>query len=307
MMKKVIAAIVMISILTFYLITLYEYIPQDPVSLSAENIMPDPVAAINYGITPVFAENLRFNHNNISYFIEGKCSATRRKSMEEAFEIFEKEMRLISFYETNFNPDILVECSDAHIPLGDNLFAAGEGGPSRIINTSFFKTIEQGKIALYEDQRCNYPIVELHELLHVFGFDHVENPNSIMYYISECNQRMTSDMVKTIDDLYSIEPLPDASIGNLTATKRGKYLDFNITVLNEGLLDIDDINLSIVVDNEIVQVINMERLEIGYGRNLEAKNVMLPSTRIDNIIFELDKENSVREMREGNNIRNMSA
>ena len=297
----------MIGILAFYSVTLYQYLPQDPISLNADEIIPDPIAVINYGLTPVFAENLRFNHNNISYFIDGECSLVRQESMEEAFEIFEDEMKIISFYKSNFDPDIKVECSDVNIPFGNNLYAAGEGGPSKIINTSSFKTIEKGKISLYDDQRCDSPIVELHELLHVFGFDHSENPRSIMYNVSRCDQKITVDMITIINELYSIEPLADAVIGNLTATKRGIYLDFNISILNEGLQDIEDINLSVLVDGKVIQTINMGQLEIGYGRSLLAKDVTLPNSKTAKIIFELDYENSIREMNEDNNIREMSS
>lgn len=306
MIKKVITALILIASLSFYAFTIYENIPKSPIYLDEDEIMPDEIAMINYGLTPVFANNLRFNHNNISYSIHPDCNQKRKNAMLNAFDIFEKEMKLISFYEDSLNADINIGCSDVQINMGDNLFAAGEGGPSKIINTSVFKTIEQGRISLYDDPRCDYPIVELHELLHVFGFDHTANKASIMYNISKCNQRITSDMVTIINDLYSIEPLADASISELIAVKKGKYLDFNITVLNEGLMPIEDINLTILADNKIVQTIGMKKIEIGYGRTLEAKNVILPSLNTKTITFEVDYEDSVRELNKANNIREMS-
>lgn len=310
MIKKILSTIftlIMLATLIFSSFTLYYmYMPQDPISMFSDEIIPDEVAMINYGMTPVFAKNLRFNHNNISYFITLDCSEERKQSMIDAFEAFESEMDHITFYKGDINADITIGCGDTTISFGDNLFAAGEGGPSRIINTSSFKTIEKGKISLYDDQRCNYPIVELHELLHVFGFDHSKNPTSIMYNISKCNQRITPDMITIIDELYSIEPLADAIIGNLTAIKRGMYLDFNITILNEGLQNIDEIKLTVIADDEIIQIVNMEKLEIGYGRSLEAKNVKLPGIKTQNITFEVDYEQNVREINEDNNIRVMS-
>jgi hypothetical protein len=306
MIRKVIATLFVIASLLFYLLTLYNNIPQDPISMSASQIMPTQVAMINYGLTPVFAENLRFNHNNISYSINPECSETRKESMINAFGEFEKEMGIISFYNDDINADIKIECSDKQINVGDNLFAAGEGGPSRIINTSSFRTIEEGKIYLYDDQRCDYPIVELHELLHVFGFDHIENPTSIMYNISRCNQRITPDMIRIINSLYSIEPLPDAKIEKLEAVKRGRYLDFNITVLNEGMQKIDDINLTITVGDKIIQVIRMEEIDIGYGRELEAKNIKLPSVKTESVVFTVDYYDNIKEHREDNNQREMS-
>jgi len=253
-------------------------------------------------------ENLRFNHNNISYFIEEDCSEVRRYSMIEAFVIFKNETGLISFYEikNKSNADVSVGCSDDYIELSDNLFIAGEGGPSRIINTSAFKMIEKGKISLYHDPRCDYPIVGLHELLHVFGFDHSKNPKSIMYNTSKCNQRISKDMIDLIDKLYSIEPLADAVIENLTVIKKGRYLDFNITVSNDGLIKIDSINLTIFAEEREFHVIELGELDIGYSRALRVTNNKLPSKSVENIKFVLDANDNIRELNEENNFMQMT-
>ena len=146
----------------------------------------------------------------------------------------------------------------------------------------------------------------IHELGHVFGFDHSPDPNNIMYNVSDCDQRISEDMVTLIDALYSIEALPDASIGNVDAVKRGKYLDFNITILNEGLIDISDITLSILADGRTVRVVEMGELGIGYGRTLKATNAKLPSRNVDVVEFIVDKNNKVREFNEDNNAVQMT-
>ena len=285
----------------------YQNLPQEPVEMKASEIVPETTVTINHGATPVFAENLRFNHNNISYFIENECVEIRRNAMVEAFDIFADEMKLISFYETKnkIEADIQVGCSDDYIELGERLFVAGEGGPSKIINTSVFKIVEKGEILLYNDPQCDYPVVELHELLHVFGFAHSENPDSIMYDTSACNQRITPDMVELIDKLYSIEPLADAMIDELTAVKRGRYLDFNISVLNEGLIGIDNINFTIIVNSKEIQTINLGNIDIGYSRTLRATNIKLPLLNVEKINFVVDNENVIREINEDNNFVEM--
>jgi hypothetical protein len=290
-------------ILSFFLF--YQNIPHDPVALKASEVKPEPVGVINYGAVPVFSENLRFNHNMISYFIDDECTDVRKKAMIRAFVLFANKMKVVSFYEVNANADIDVGCSDDYIPIDDRLFAAGEGGPSRIINTSIFKTIEKGKISLYNDPRCDYPIVEVHELGHVFGFDHSPDPNNIMYNVSDCDQKISDDMVKLINDLYSIEPLPDASIKDVKAIKKGRYLDFNITILNEGLIGIDAISLTIVADGEDVQEVELGEIGIGYGRTLKVTNVKLPSVNVDTIDFVIDKYEDVSELSDDNNIVQM--
>jgi hypothetical protein len=222
----------------------------------------------------------------------------------EAFKIFHNETKIITFHEiSNDSADILVGCSKDFVEVQERHFAAGEGGPSIIINTSGFKTIEQGKISLYKDQRCESPVVEIHELGHVFGFDHSENPKSIMYNISNCGQKITPDMIEIVNKLYSIEPLPDARISELVAYKKGRYLDFNITILNDGLLPIENISLSIFSgeDEDEIEKIDLGRIGIGFGRTLRATNIKLSSRNDKEIKFVVDHENKVKEFRENNN------
>ena len=302
--EKFIVGVFAISIMLLSAGFLYQSVPIDPIDMVLNKEKPKAVSVVNYGTTPVFAKNLRFNHNDISFKIESSCTEVRRNAMLEALNIWESEMGgIISFHESasNVEADIDIGCSNDFIDLGERLFAAGEGGPSRIINTSQFKTIEKGKISLYRDPECKKPIVELHELGHVFGFGHIENEESIMYNISSCNQEITQDMIDIIINLYSIEPLPDANIQELVAIKRGKYLDFNITVLNEGLLPIDNISLSILAEGKLVQTISLDKVGIGYGRTLRATNVKLPSSSVENIEFIVDYKNQIKEFNEENN------
>ena len=302
MIWKIVTVMVVVLLILFSVAFVYQNVPGEAVEFERGNVVPEPVALIDYGAVPVFSENLRFNHNDISYFIDGGCNSVRRSAMVEAFGLFAERMGIVSFYEVSGDADIDVGCSDDYIEVGEQLFAAGEGGPSRIINTSVFKTIEKGKIVLYDEPRCETPNVEIHELGHVFGFDHSPNPQNIMYNISRCDQKISDDMVDLIFELYSIEALADASIREVKAVTRGRYLDFNITVLNEGLIGIDDINLTIFVDGEEVQVMELGEIGIGYGRTLKATNVRLPSSGIEKIDFVVDSEGSVEELNEGNNV-----
>jgi hypothetical protein len=306
MIGKIITVVVVLAMLILSLSLFYQNLPQDPVTLKVNETAPEPIAIVNYGAVPLFADNLRFNHNIISYSIEDECAGSRRGSMVEAFTLFANEMKIISFYELADGADISVGCSDKHISMGENLFAAGEGGPSVIINTSVFKTIEKGKISLFDDSRCDYPVVAVHELGHVFGFDHSPDPDNIMYNVSDCDQRISEDMVRLINNLYSIEALPDAVVGSVNAVKRGKYLDFNITILNEGLIDISDITLSILADGRLIKVVEMGEIGIGYGRTLKATNANLQSRNVEVVEFVLDKNNRVREFNEDNNVIQMT-
>lgn len=216
-------------------------------------------------------------------------------------------MEVISFYKVSSKEaDILVGCSENFIELGEDIFVAGEGGPVEIINTTTFKIIQKGKILLYENHHCERPVVEIHELSHVFGFDHILNPQNIMYNTSNCDQKITQDMIDIIKKLYSIKPLPDARISELSAVKKGRYIDFNITVSNDGLTEIDKISLTLVADGKEIDTISLDYIGIGYIKTLSATNVRLPSMNIETIDFVIDYESKVEELNEENNIIQMT-
>jgi len=82
-------------------------------------------------------------------------------------------------------------------------------------------------------------------------------------------------------------------------------LDFNITVSNEGLIGIDYIALTIVVDGKDIEVMELGEIGIGYGRTLRATNVRLPSFGVGKIEFVVDKDDNVRELNEDNNVVQM--
>ena len=287
---------------------IYKNMPVEPLDFIIEKFDTIPKELIDYGEVPVFMENLRFNHNNISFFIEESCDEDRKSAMISAFEIFKNDIGTISFYESFDNSsDIKVSCSNESIKTGNKIFKAGEGGPSRVINTSNFKIIEQGTINLYRKSRCDAPVVELHEISHVFGFDHSLNPKSILHNVSDCDQKITPDMSELIRTLYSIEPLPDAVLKNLTAVKRKRYVDFNLTVLNEGLVDITNISLTIISGDTELEKLFLDDVKVGQGRTIKMSNLRLPFlTKIDSLEFFIDYENSLEELDEDNNYVKMN-
>ena len=312
MLWKILSALIVFLLVIFSLSFAFENMARTPVELKVNYLNPESLEFVDYGDVPVFLENLRFSHNLISYEIDNGCDNDRKSDMIAAFNIFSEEVKIVSFYEFSKDAldaedaDIKIECSDDFVGLGKNLFAAGEGGPSRIINTSGFKVIEEGTILLYDSVDCDYPIVALHELGHVFGFDHSDDPKNIMYNTSGCGQRMSEDMVELMVELYSIEALGDAKIKSVDGIIKGRYLDFNISVLNEGLVEIDDIDLTIFANGEEIDVMELGEIEIGYGRTLRVENLRLPGST-EKIEFVLDAEDLVRELNEGNNVVEMVA
>jgi len=307
MIGKFVFIVAILSVLSFSLGFLYQNLPQKPIEMVTNTAETASAPGIEYGATPVFAENLRFNHNNISYFIGASCSETRASAMRKAFQILENKTKVVRFEEKyDDEADVIVRCSNKFVNLGGGLFTAGEGGPREIINTSYFNIIERGEVLLYKDSSCSRPVVELHELLHVFGFNHSSNPRSIMYNVSNCGQKITPDIIRLIEELYSIAPLPDAKISKLSAVKRGKYLDFNITITNDGLTDIENINLTLSAEGKKLDEIPLGKIGVGYVRTLRVTNLKLPSRSLKEIIFEVDHESLVKELDENNNLIKMT-
>ncbi len=193
-----------------------------------------------------FYPNMRFPTPNISYRISD-CPLGKQGDMERAFEIISNET-VLGFYSIQDNEEISVTCDSKNKVEGE-LFIAGEGGPTNIVKTSDFNVIKNGQILLIRESQCENPNVAIHELLHVLGFDHSTNPDNIMYNVSECNQEIGQDIIDAINILYSAPSYPDLSVENASAVMHGKYLDVNLTVMNNGLRDSENSMLEIYADN----------------------------------------------------------
>lgn len=302
MIGKLLVMFLVFFIVLFGVSYAFENLNHETVRLRASDSLEDNYDDIDYGDVPLFSENLRFNHNNISYYIDRECDYSRKEDMKAAFDIFSSRVGFVSFAsaDSSEEADIKVTCSEDYLEMGENFFAAGEGGPSKIINTSGFKVIEEGTIILYNSDECDYPIVALHELGHVFGFDHSEDPKNIMYNTSDCDQRMSEDMDEIMRKLYSIEPLADLKIDEVSGFSTGSYLSFNITVINEGLVDVDSVTLTILGDGKEVDVVEMNDVGVGFGRTLRVSNMRIKSgTEVFEFI--LDDDDLIREISKTNN------
>ncbi|MFA4960286.1 MAG: CARDB domain-containing protein [Candidatus Pacearchaeota archaeon] len=304
MIIKIILTILMVFLAIFASIIIYENVPHDPINLNlnfGDVSLGEDSKKINYNQVSVFAEYMRFDHNNISYNIKGSCPKLRLAYIEEAFGILNENVRQLSFYQVDEDADISIECSEDYVEIGKNLFAAGEGGPTKIIKNGKFNIIEKGTIYLYQDPICDYPIVELHELLHVFGFNHSNDKKNIMFAVSDCEQRLSENIISALQNLYEIPVSPDLIITNLSAVKRGRYLDFNITIANEGLSGAEEVTLLVSSNGKEIQTFNLGEIEMGYGRTLYSVNVKMFSSDIKTIDFYVDGEDKISELDESNN------
>ena len=260
------------------------------------------------GESEQFYPNMKFNHNSISYQIGSACSQEKRDRMISAFKELSSKVSVISFYEVLTTPDIEVLCSEytKQAPEGD-YFIAGEGGAREIIQTGRYNIITEGIVLLHgnphEFYECSWANIELHELIHVFGFDHSADKNSLMYpYLNSCDQKLDASIINTLKDLYSEENLPDLYFKDINVIKKGKYLDFNLTVKNSGAIDAKDVSFAVLDDGQLVKTFGLNDLVFGGGMMVGIQNLKLIHKNPKEIQFVIDKDDLIKEIDEENNI-----
>ena len=220
-------------ILTILFLSYYIYlnIPRNPEKLNINN---DPsFETIITSEVKQFYPNMKFNHNKISYIIGKDCNSEKRLKMEKAFQELSSNVPILVFYESESSPEIKISCTkNDEINIDEKHFTAGEGGAKEIIQTERFNVINKGLIYLHElnDKKlndCLNPNIELHELMHVFGFGHALNENSLMFsLIKSCDQKLDDDIISELIRLYSEPNQPDLYFSNISVIKKGIYLDF---------------------------------------------------------------------------------
>lgn len=248
--------------------------------------------------TTQFYPNLRFRDREINYFISSVCLEEKIKIIEKAFEIIEN-LTILDFNSENSNPEIFILCSDlSPTAEEENHFIAGEGGPSKIINASKYNVIFSSRVSLYRGDNCENPNVAIHEIFHALGFDHNANPQSIMYNVSNCNQKIDQSLVKEIEVLYSVESLPDLVITEIVASKEAVYLNANITVMNIGLKDSLKSTILLYWNDEKIREINISDVEIGIRKTLKLENLRV-SRGLDSLKVQI--KTAEREISDKNN------
>lgn len=248
-----------------------------------------------------FYPNMRYTSPNISYTINTtRCSLQKQNNMQEAFKRIEN-ITFLHFYSVNSNPEISVSC-DNKVVVNKSYFIAGEGGPVNITQAGKFNVIEQGEVLLLRDSNCQVPNIATHELLHALGFKHSKNPNNVMYPVTDCSQTIGQDIPSLINQLYSYPTLPDLEISNATATIKGRYINANVTIKNEGLQNAAGSTLIISSGNARIRTETVPAIPIGSGITFSFTNLLSP-ININQLEFnvltnfsELEKNNNKIEL-----------
>ncbi len=312
--KRGVFAIFILIILLVLLILIggyfiYQNIPGAPQKLDA--IIKEPagleIGNLSYEVRQ-FYPNMKFNHNSISYEIDSACSEEKNQRMIEAFNELENKVGIISFYPVSIEPDIEVSCSEREkLSVQKDYFIAGEGGAKEIIQTRRYNVITNGIVLLHGNPhgfyKCEWPNIELHELLHVFGFDHSQDKDSLMYrYLESCDQKLDEGIINDLKQLYSQKNLADLYFERVVGIKKGRYLDFNVSIKNSGVIAAENVILSVFDNENKLEDFELNDVSFGAGVNFQVQNLKLRSRSSENIEFVIDAGNLINEIDEKNNI-----
>ncbi len=292
--------ILLIVALVFSGYYIYQNFPRESIPFKSFNLEETNITD-NTLPSKQFYLRMRYQDKVINYNIADTCSTEKATSMKEALDTIDS-LTVLSFKPVSKANSVLnILCSDISPEAEEeNHFVAGEGGPSRVLDSKLYSVILEGKIALYREETCKNSNVATHELLHALGFDHNNNKKSILYPTLDCDQKIDDEIIESINKLYKDESLPDLVFSTANASKGGKYLNFHIEVLNQGLQPSKAINVSIYADGVFVETFELKEISIGAKKILDVENLKIPlnSKKIE---FVIDAENKVPEIYENNN------
>jgi len=233
-----------------------------------------------------FYPNLRYREKTISYSVDGACNSEKRKEIEEALDILE-DRTILNFARMD-NGEIEILCSEiAPTPEQEGHFIAGEGGPSEIIEAGEYNVIFSGKVSLYREEKCETPQVALHEILHALGFEHNSDEDSIMFPLTDCSHKLDGYIINKINYLYSIDSNPDLLIKSASASKSGRYMDFEVGVLNGGFEPSGDFELLVFIDGKEIKSFELDGADIGSTRIFTVNNLRVPRD-FGKVVFEIE-------------------
>jgi len=261
-----------------------------------------------YESTPLLFPRIRWASMPLSvYVVAANCTADEAQEVLDAERIWaEKTNGIVSFVNSNSNDaDVIVDClkDPSSIREGRRIIRkVGEGGPSSVYDTGLFNLTTKGKIYLFTSTvGCDRPIIAIHEMGHVLGLDHSDNPDSVMYEYEECTQDITPEIVNTLQSLYSEPPKPDLYFSEASASQKNFYLFLNTTIKNEGLVASSPTIFSILVNGREVKTISLDSIKPAQGYFYSLSNLFV-SNEVTDLKLVIDPINKIDELSKTNNM-----
>ena len=262
-----------------------------------------------YETTPLLFPRIRWAKMPISvYVVSSNCSAVQVQEVSDAENIWtQKTNGIISFTDSNSpsQADVVVDClkDSSSIREGRRIIKkVGEGGPSSVYDTGLFNLTTKGKIYLFTSTTgCDRPIIAIHEMGHVIGLDHSDNPSSVMHEYEVCSQEITPEIVNTIKSLYSYPAKPDLYFFDASASQKNFYLYLNMTIKNEGLVDSQPTNVSVIANGKEVKSIPLDSIKPAQGYIYSISNLFV-SNEVTDLKLVIDPTNQMEELFKSNNM-----
>ncbi len=175
----------------------------------------------------------------------------------------------------------------------------GLGGPT-VVDTGRYNVTVKGEVTLASmDTFCLNTVVALHELGHVLGFDHPDDPASFLYRTADCDQGFTPQVAEALRELYKDPARAELELTGANVSASGRFLTANLTVLNSGLVGSAETGIELSAERRVAFV-DLPALDPGtlYRIQLTAGT---PAS-LEGLVVRLDANSTVDELDEGNNV-----
>ena len=149
--------------------------------------------------------NYRFASSTITYRYDTECTWVQLNRIEDAIDILERET-ILNFKETSREPNLYIQCYDYTVQTDEGI-RLGEGSPRFYEEIS--RTIINSSINIYARKDAvyclNYPVTEIHEILHALNFHHLNDSSSVIHpgIGGEVCPELDKDIINCIEDIYS--------------------------------------------------------------------------------------------------------